>query len=320
MKAPLKQLIANGRTEEALKQLLAISPQLSDPNLQHAIAIQSANFKKYQDGQITATTSFEQEGLSIAQINLAVLRIIDQLPDGQENADATSSSNPEPSTPAPTKRGWLWVVGIILAAIPILAGIAEISGYSVKDFISGNENNLESLMVTVIVHGKDGRDDRILEGQGKVVLDIGGTREEEAINQQGQAIFNGLSTNFEGKMALISIDHPQPYFPTKRDAEYQLEKNKSIYLEVELTGLNEIKGRVLDFNTELPLDSVEVVVEDAVAYTDQRGFYRMEIPPNIQAKFIKVSFLKEGYKMESVDSIAPHTKQEIGIMLRPIEE
>ncbi len=154
-----------------------------------------------------------------------------------------------------------------------------------------------------------------MSGQGKVVLDFGTTREEEPINQEGEATFKELPSKFIGKEVHVSIHHPQPYFPTLRDTIYKLEKGKSIYLEIELTGIHNIKGTILDFETEKPLDSVRVSVQNIAAYTDNYGWFKLDIPSELQAKFLRVHFYKESYRMETIDSIAPHTKQEIELSL-----
>lgn len=210
------------------------------------------------------------------------------------------------------QRAWSWVLaaGVIVA---LFAGIAEISGFNLKDLFG--DSSIDSFSVTVLVHGKEGRDDRILRKQGEVVLDFGTTREEAPIDDEGEATFKELPLGYVGEKATISIDHPQPYFPTDRNAEYTLEQGKAIYLEVELAGMDKVQGRVLDFQTEEPLDSVRVSYRDVATYTDDFGWYELEIPPDMQTKFVRLNFYKTGYKMQDIDSIAPHTQQEIGILL-----
>jgi len=170
----------------------------------------------------------------------------------------------------------------------------------------------------VLVHGKDGKNDRILRGQGVVNLDFGNTREEEAINKKGEATFKELPAKFIGKKALITVTHPQPYSSVEKDKEYVLTPDQSIYIEVELKGIDEVYGRVLDFESETPLDSVRVSHRNIAAYSNKFGWFKLNIPPDIQSKFINLNFQKEGYQMENMDSIAPHTKQEIGITLKRI--
>jgi len=195
-----------------------------------------------------------------------------------------------------------------------LAGIAEITGKNISNLFVSNKKS-EPFSVTVLVHGKEGRDQLILKKQGKVILDIGGDRKEEAINEQGQATFIGLPGKYQGDTALISVAHSQPYFPIDRDKKYKLTE-KVIYLPIELTGLNKIKGRVIDADSEDHLDSVRVSVENVATHTDEFGWFELEIPEEKQTKFLRVNFFKKGYKIESLNDIAPHTKQNIEIALQ----
>lgn len=208
---------------------------------------------------------------------------------------------------------WSWILaaGVIVS---LLVGLGELTGASFMKL--GGSKKADSFSVTVLVHGKEGKDHRILRNQGKVTLDFGTTRQEASINEKGEATFKELPLRYLGQAALISIDHPQPYFPVERNAEYQLERGKSIYLEIELKGIDKIQGRVLDYQSEEPLGGVRVSYRDVYTFTDEVGWYQLNIPPDKQAKFIRVSFYKEGYRMESLDSIAPHTQQEIGISLK----
>ncbi|WP_282773950.1 hypothetical protein [Phaeodactylibacter xiamenensis] len=311
MKQALQQLIAQGKTGRAIQQLLAITGRLEDTDLQEEVILQSARYEQYTKSKRTGISSSQDQGVSIANINQALLSIISQLPEdtsGGENDEHTANSKGKTKGSA----WWQWVVGASVI-VAILAGVAEVSGYSLKDLFSKGKVN--SFSVTVLVHGKEGKDDRILRNQGKVALDFGTTREEESINEKGEATFKELPIGYVGKKALISIDHPQPYFPVNRDTAYILEKGKSIYLEAELKGMDKVHGRVLDYETETPLDSVRVSYQDIAAYTDEYGWYELNIPPSKQGKFIRLNFYKDGYKMEDLDSIAPHTQQEYGILL-----
>lgn len=211
---------------------------------------------------------------------------------------------------------WRWIIAIgSIIAIP--AGIAEMTGYSIIDIF--NKRKVDSFTLTVLVHGKEGKDDLILKDQGKVIMDIGISRPEASINDKGEATFKELPSGYIGKRALISIKHPQPYFPVDRNREYELKEDKSIYLEVELKGINKVQGRVIDFENEQPLDNVRISYKGIATQSDGYGWYELNIPPEMQAKFIKMNFYKEGYKLESIDSIAPHTQQEVEISLRKIK-
>ena len=198
----------------------------------------------------------------------------------------------------------------------ILAAIVTILGFSFKDFIFSE--NVESFSTTVFVHGDNGKDDVLLKN-GEVVMNLGTTKIEASINNKGEATFKELPLGYVGEHVLISIKHKQPYYPIDRGLEYVLKKNEPIYLKVELKGLEEVYGRVLDFKTESPIMNVRVSYKKIETFTDKYGWYNLKIPKEQQAKFIRLNFYKKGYIIQDLDNIAPHTKQEIGILLKPIE-
>jgi len=318
MKKKLQQLIAEGKTKKAIQLLLVNTEKLDEHK---EVLLQSSRYETYEKNKNIGVLSFDEANISLAKINDALVDIIKKLPN-EENVnnklkeEKSPTINKETTNVENEKKTSTWkIVGAaLLTAITVLAGIAEFSGYNLKDLFFNNEP--DSFSVTVIVHGKKGKDDKILKNQGKVVLDIGADRKDEEINSQGEATFKELPKGYANQMSLISIDHPQPYFPVYRNREYKLTPNKVIYLEVELTGLSKIKGHVIDEETENPLDSVRVSVENGATLTDKFGWFELEIPKDIQAKFVSVYFFKEGYIMEHEDSIAPHTNQEIGKTLK----
>jgi len=322
MREQLIKLISAGKTNQAIHLLLEIT---NGTDLHNDVVIQSARYKDYEKNKDLGTSSFDQQKISLAKVNTALVSIVESLDINEdEHLELFKELEPKETIELPKanektiekkNRKNMWkAITYVAVIIGILAGIAEFSGYSLRDIFKSKQ--VDSFSVTVLVHGKKGKDERILKKQGKVTLDIGADRKVEAIDAQGEATFKELPNGYADKMALISISHPQPYFPTHRNREYKLTPNKVIYLEVELTGLNKIKGRVIDKETENPLDSVRVSIENVDTITDKYGWFEMEIPENIQAKFVSVNFFKEGYVMEDLDSIAPHTNQPIGMSLK----
>tara|TARA_R110002096_G_C14633264_1_gene725058 strand:+ start:134 stop:775 length:642 start_codon:yes stop_codon:yes gene_type:complete len=198
----------------------------------------------------------------------------------------------------------------------LIATIVTISGITIKDLIFSK--NVESFSTTVFVHGDKGKDDVLLKN-GEVVMNLGTTKIEASINDKGEATFKELPLGYVGEKVLISINHKQPYYPVNRGFEYVLKKNEPIYLEIELKGLEEVYGRVLDFKTENPIENVRVSYKGFETFTDIYGWYNLKIPKSYQAKYIRLNFYKKGYIIQDVDNIAPHTKQETGILLKPIE-
>jgi hypothetical protein len=295
------ELVSNGRTAEALDKLLSMDLPPKDRML---VAQIKASFEQLRSDGIKGILSFEQQTTEQNRINNRLLRFL--------NGEAVQT----PDDPAPEKRErnlWEYVVGAGVV-VGILAGIFQIAGISVKDVFGGGSP--ETFTVTVFVHGKKGKDDRILKNQGQVMLGLRTNEMPYSINEKGEATFKEIPMGFNGQKVPIRIEHPQPYRATHPDSLYLLEPNAAIFVEVALEGTNVIKGKVMDFYTEQWLDSVRVSVENIATYTDPYGWFELEIPENKQRKFQRVSFYKKGYEIDELDSIPVHTQQEINISLR----
>ncbi|PHN04304.1 hypothetical protein [Flavilitoribacter nigricans] len=124
MKEKLQNFIALGNTAEAIQQLRALKPALGE-SLQNEITLQSARFESYSRDRRNGVLSNEEENIQLARINDALLGIIQQLP-----AEI-------PGIPSRKTSAMKWG-GIIVGAITLLAAIAELSGYSLRDLFQAD--------------------------------------------------------------------------------------------------------------------------------------------------------------------------------------
>ncbi|MBK8490433.1 MAG: hypothetical protein IPL49_05865 [Saprospirales bacterium] len=295
MKQRLFKLLGEGKTKQVIQELLRITQGQDD--LHQEVIMQSSRFEEYSKIKRSGITNLEEETVFLSRINKALLEIIDKLPEKVQ------------------PQSWK-----LRQRIAGLATLVAIIGGIIWGLITlGKGDPVDSFSVTVLVHGKEGRDDLILRNQGKVVLDFGSARQEASINEKREATLRNCPSGLLEK-SLPRHRSPPTLLPYKPRLRLPTEKDASIYLEVELLGINKIHGRVLDFETQNPLDSVRVSVQNEATYSDQFGWFELHIPPEIQAKFLKVTFFREKYKMETIDSIAPHTQAEFGILLKKIEK
>lgn len=205
--------------------------------------------------------------------------------------------------------------GLKWSTITILTAIAAFGLYAAFNY--GNLwTRQDTFSVTVFVHGKKGRDDRILKNQGQVMLALRSSEIPCSINEKGEATFKELPIGLKDTPVLIRIYHPQPYRAIHPDSLYHLQPNAAIYLEVALEGINRVFGHIKDFHTEQWLDSVRVSIENYATYTDKFGWFELNIPEDKQRKFQKLSFYKKGYHTEELDSIPVHTQQAIDFSLK----
>lgn len=123
-KQNLKNLIAKGKSEKAIDQLLELSPRL-DKDLREEIFIQSARFKTYQREKRQGSSSKEELHVTLLQITHALIGIIEELPE-------------EDLIISKTKKNVFKWAGSIAAFIAFLAAVSEFSGYSLKDICQRN--------------------------------------------------------------------------------------------------------------------------------------------------------------------------------------
>lgn len=300
-KETILELVSNGRTAEALDKLLSMDLPLKDRSFVIGI---KASFEQMRRDSIKGVLSFEQQTTEQNRINDRLLYFLNE--EAARSPFARISGNSR-------YKLWEYFVGAGVM-VSILAGIFQIAGGSIINIFYGGSP--ESFTITVFVHGKKGKDDRILKNQGQVMLGLRTNEMPCSINEKGEATFKEIPIGFKGQKVSIRIEHPQPYRATHPDSLYLLEPNAAIFVEVALEGTNVIKGKVMDFYTEQWLDSVRVSVENVATYSDHYGWFELEIPENKQRKFQRVSFFKKGYEIAEMDSIPVHIQQEIDISLR----
>jgi hypothetical protein len=197
-----------------------------------------------------------------------------------------------------------------------LAVFALIYLFDPASTIAENKCEQETFSITVFVHGKKGKEDKILKGQGEVCLYLNSKPDKGKIDDDGKAIFTEISPTFLNSKVRITIEHPQPYQVTHPDSLYELKKNEVIFLEADLYGMDQVFGEVLDDKTGEFLDSVRVSILDIETYTNNKGWFELHIPPEKQNKFQRVSFDKKGYERQVYDSIPVHTKQPFSLSMK----
>ncbi|MFM9947751.1 MAG: hypothetical protein ACKV1O_07435 [Saprospiraceae bacterium] len=293
----LSDLVAKGKTAEALEKFLSLE---LPPKVKSTVQQIKAAYENLKSDRIKGILSIEQENTERNRINNRILELLDSL-----DADLLLPVIEKSS------RNWRkYIVGAVIIIVSIWVVFCQ----TVKNYSSENAAP-DSFSVTIFVHGKKGKDDRILKDQGQVMLGLRTNEMPCSINEKGEATFKEIPPGFKGQKVPIRIEHPQPYRATYPDSLYLLEPNAALYVEVALQGTNRIFGKVMDFNTEQWLDSVRVSIENVATYTDQYGWFELMIPENKQRKFQRVSFYKKGYEINESDSIPVHTQEEILISL-----
>ena len=299
----VRQLISNGKTEEAIALLLKLAKTEEYQHLGRFADMQSAIFKNCQNTQRNGLMTQEELGATLNKINHAILEQISQ-PKSRHPTNLLFSS-----TSRPSNKALLGLVFLLITVLGVLFVWQQWGNTSAGPFD-----------VKVLVHGRGGFDDLILKNQGVVYLDIPGDRREAHIDNKGVASFEQIPTEYVGALVSIQVQHDQPYRIVNKDSLYQLNPDALYRLAVALFNSDLLFGRITDLKTRLPLDSVRVSIRDLVVFTDSNGYFELKIPENRQKKFQRVSLFKEGFKPEVFDSIPVHTQKDLSYGLTRIKE
>jgi hypothetical protein len=169
--------------------------------------------------------------------------------------------------------------------------------------------------ITVVVHGAGGAHQKILRGQGEMVIEFAQKTEKARINEEGEAIFLKIPTQWLLDPVKIYLEHPQPYQALQPDSLYRIPAEGKVYVAAGLQHADRLFGTITDARTNDFLDSVRVSVRNIAAYSDKNGWFELRIPPDIQHKFQRVTLSKPGYETVVFDSIPFHTQQEFSYAL-----
>jgi len=202
MKEKLTEYISQGKTKDAIEELLRVTKDKDETNQE--VVLVSARFEQYEKEKLLGISTDEQQRAELANINLTLLKIIEQsnLKVSDNNlAESAKSSSPKSSF---VKKfyGWIIIVGVFIG---ILAGIAEITGVSIKDLIKPtNGDKVQTLQLTVLVSDTEGR--VVLENEGELVVDFGNDRRTAMIGEKGRTNFGEIPVIFKDSIIRIGFD------------------------------------------------------------------------------------------------------------------
>ncbi|MGP1447172.1 MAG: C39 family peptidase [Candidatus Limimorpha sp.] len=112
----------------------------------------------------------------------------------------------------------------------------------------------------------------------------------------------------EGNTTIFLNDIPYPYRKTKVHLVFEsdgyltidtlVSVQKTLTLNLKRNNdLGVVFGRVIDFQTEQPVEGASVMLQDFSVQTDAFGQFRVEIPYEKQDKVQRVQVMKEGYQI-----------------------
>lgn len=290
MKKKLQQLLVKNKVDTVIDYLSNLEGLDRDKKTLW-IAIES-QWNQLKEQRFRKIISYENAQIDHNRIIQNIHQFILTLPESNlpETELTDSSSEIRPSNPKWIRRS----IGIVL-------GLAILAWVGFKVNWTGN-----TFSQTVIVHGANGIDHRVLKSQGKVVITIGKERFEAIIDQEGIAYFPSVSRNQRNQPARLSLLFAEPYQCLYPDSAYTIRPEQTIGLEIVHSGKDWFTGRVIDSHTEKPLDSVKVSMDETQVWTDQGGYYSLPLPAKQLKPHGKATFSKPHYQTQMVSGVSLH--------------
>lgn len=167
--------------------------------------------------------------------------------------------------------------------------------------------------LTVYVHGEHGLQDLILRDQGFILLDLGGERRRERIQENGQAFFPEIPANFRGKWINVLLD-AEGYEMADPGRKYQLE-DASLYLAIRKKSAR-LTGRVQD-EAGQPKAGATIAVAGLTTKTDPAGRFDLVIPGDRLQAQLPLQAIAEGYAVSR--EMAVPGSGELVVVLKPLQ-
>ena len=94
-----KLLIAENKTDEVIEALRNVSNKIESKRISNAIILLSSRYEAYVDKNILGTAGQEEEDVSLAKLNQAILTLLDEIPEKYFNAHFAKEKEAKESTP-----------------------------------------------------------------------------------------------------------------------------------------------------------------------------------------------------------------------------
>ncbi|MEL6943574.1 MAG: hypothetical protein AAFO82_12965, partial [Bacteroidota bacterium] len=156
----IQKYIQEGNTKAAIAVLLK---QCQHTELENEAIQLSARYERYEKEVRQHTTDKATLDIELNRIHHAILQLAEK-----------QGTKRRPS--------WQWLAAIPVV-IGVLAGLAELSGYSLRDLFDGSEQG-EALTLTIKVRDEQGS--RPLKSEGVLVIDYGNGTQTRPIDDEGK--------------------------------------------------------------------------------------------------------------------------------------
>lgn len=319
MRKHLLSLISSNETSTAINKLLELAQATNNEAFLREVAIQSAKYQEYIVNQREGTISYQEASQALANINKALLALIGYITEDGKIVYESHFQHERPGKIMSIVSPWKWLAGLlaILIAITLFMKIYGSGSLNSKSIQASPESNT----VTVLVHGKKGKDQLVLPNRGMVKLIYGDAIVSKQINAEGEATFKQINDyyfNELGKVEILFIDpEGESYRAVNPDTFYQLKRGEYIALEVSLEGIDKVMGIVKNFQTGAPVEGARVSVQQEATFSNQYGEFLIVLPEQKQRSHQMIRASKEGYQNFKLSNVPILEGKEIPVLLKP---
>ncbi|MEM6963319.1 MAG: hypothetical protein AAF573_01050 [Bacteroidota bacterium] len=300
LKEKLKDQIVQGKLDQAIQTLLENSK--NDSDFHNQVVHLSSRYASLKQEKLQGILSSANSNLQQNQITNALLALINQLPDeSTASGDLTTRSHTttEKITPSDDPKNTPWKKWVVIAGgiIAALAGIAEISGYSLRDLFSSSSSS-EALTLTVKVRAENGT--RPLKGAGSLAIDYGNGTQTVEIDKEGKIDLRELPARLKGNKVSIILEHSKYEGVTPpAQQKYILDGNPIEYFIRPSIKRGLIKGMVRDETTLAPIDSAAITIgTDTTIYSAPDGRFQVNLPDRMQKDNYELVIRAAAYQLK----------------------
>lgn len=284
---PLKEFIAQGQSDKALEELINYTSSLPDKHYHNAVIELNARWKANERAHLMGVLAHESYTMERNRINQALLELLDGRLDAANAGVPNKSHTPENARWK--KIGYAALIAALISGVADLLGIIHIFSAPKED----------SMQLTVMVQGMDGKPIPELQNTGKIIVDFGNDRRAPLIGENGRTNLGEIPMKFRGEKIPLVLQ-AEGFEPAVSDTQYVME-GKPIYFTAKRdSSLGLVQGIVKDRSGENFIAGALVMIDqETTLTTDNLGRFKIVMPLNKQRDTYTIMVKKDGYKVKN---------------------
>jgi hypothetical protein len=177
--------------------------------------------------------------------------------------------------------GRLEIMGpAVVFFLVIILGFVLIPGVQAFDF-------------TLFLQDAEGK--TVLKSQGMVRIIFDNNAVTHRVDEYGAVNFKGIHPKFMNQEVPVELEAEGWRFINHKVSTTCRLKGNNAGLTIERYGLDSLSGTIMDEEGHF-IPGAKVAVKDLVAFSDENGWFSLEIPPGKQEEKQMVAVQKEGYQ------------------------